>query len=290
MALLLLLVLLPFNIQASENFILTDPYTKSIAKPTHEIQIRLFQHGLKGQEKLIAEQLRHTETIFAQCPGIAVKITPLEYQALKSSTTQEKMTDFKGSKSYFTKDFLKFVTPFSNQRQSEVIDVHMTEYMNTEIRKTKKLNGATTYGQAFNPTLLNVYFNDPRPLHQQNPSLADLAGNRVFMAIGTVALQRNSFLKYPQMISKPRSYSLMAHELGHLIFENYNPDTGFYGDHWCPEAETHCEKGYLMSTGGNNDAYYTSLDGSKIIGFDPLPKLDSIQCEKLRTSKYVRKL
>lgn len=301
-----IMALLPFSVSLSawaegpntdsktssykEPYIQFDPYTITPPKATHEIKVRLFQHGLKNRENFIAEQLRYTETIFAQCPGLAVKITPIEYQALKSSTQQENMTEFKKDKIYYTKNFLKFVTPFSQNRPADVIDVHMTEYMDKEIRKTKKLNGPTTYGQAFNTTILNRIFLDPRPAHQQNPSLQDLAGNRVFLAINTVALQRNTFIKYPYAISKPRSYSLLAHELGHLIFENFVQQTGFYGDHWCPETNTFCEKGHLMSSGGNNDSYYTSLDGLKVIGFDPLPLLDTVQCEKLRTSRFVKRL
>lgn len=288
---ILLIILLPFSLWAADpTFINVDPYLKPTPAATHEIQIRIFQHGLKGKEKLIQEQLHYAETVFSQCPGLAVKITPIKFQNLKSSTQQENMTEFKGSTTFFTKRFLKFMTPFSSNRPQDVVDVHMTEYMNKDVRKTQKLDGQITYGQSFNPTILNHFFNDPRPSYQQNPSLKDLAGDRVFLAISTVALQRNSLTRYPYGISKPRSYSLLAHELGHLILANYDAQTGFYGDHWCPDAGTYCEKGYLMSSGGNNDAYYLSLDSSKIIGYDPLPLMDTLQCEKLRTSRLVHKL
>lgn len=276
--------------QAAISFFNNDPYVGSLSKPTHELQIRVIQHGLKGRDNLIAEQIRYAETALSQCPGVVVKITPIEYQKVKSSTNQEEMTTFKGSDIYYSKDFLNFAKPFALDRQNGPIDIHMTEFMNKEIRKTKKVTGQINYGQAFNMTSLNVIFKDPRSVSDQKIPLENLVGNSLYLAIETVALQRQTVTKYPQADSHPRSYSLMAHEIGHLLLEAYDPVAHFYGDHWCPAFNAPCEKGYLMSSGGNNDAYYTDKTSGKILGYDALPLLDNVQCERLRTSKYLKRL
>ena len=287
----LLVGFLLFSISAKAELTASDPYVTSPRTPTHQLDIRVIRHGLKGREAFIEEQIRATETVYSQCPGLVLKINVTERIDQPSATEQENSTDFIGNKSYVSPKFLDFMKPYAGDReQSKIIDVHMHEFLNEEIRKTKQVTGAIHFGQSFNDSILNRVFLDPRTETAPSPTLSELVGETVHLAIETVALNRSGGLKYKDKWSHPRNISLMAHEIGHLLLEAYDPVKNWYGDHWCPTLNDSCPDGFLMSAGGNDDNSYTVPNKNKVLGYDALPKLDAIQCDRLLNSSFIRRL
>lgn len=276
----LLLMLLPLSTFAQ--IVSTDPYKVTLSsKITHILPIRIIDHEVLD-EKFVKEQIRAAEVVYAQC-GIRIKLAITKKEIIPHTERQDELTVFENNQTLFTKGALELFAAVFPDKSQNVLDVHIVDHLRNEIRINQSTNdGMIEFGRSFNPILFgSIYFN----------ASAELAAQHVFIAAETVKLDTQTSMRYRgKGRSFPRHLSLLAHEIGHYLFEGQKLPFNVYRDHWCDGINNYCPVENLMSVGGFPDSRWKHETKDQFLGFDPLPKLDSRQCELMLLHPLIIKL
>lgn len=259
-------------VSASE-ILRSDPYLQELPqKADYLLPIRIINHGIPEYEQWTREQIRAAELIFSQC-GVRLKIQCVDREELPKSNEQDRLTYYQNDKAYFTPGALNIFEAVFAGKDPSVMDIHIVDHLNAEIRSSgSTINQEMSLGISFNPPLFGwIYHGTP----------VELAGQHLFVAAETVMYDKRNFIRLQGMRAYPRHLSLLAHEIGHQILESQRTPAPEYHDHWCTGQQDYCPSGNLMVGGGNEDRIWKHESRNKVLGFDPLPKLDSRQCRQL---------
>lgn len=260
-----------------------DPYQIKLNDLyTHQIDVRVLNHGLRESESWLNDQVRAMRVLYTQC-GINLKVNVVTWLNLPSTQVQDEIYGFEDRGLVMKNEVTAFFKSFARDRIEGSFDLHLVDYLNHGVRQSSSTrNQQVTSGTAFNPILFDWIIFGPD---------VQYAANSLFLAVETVKLkERESFIRINNLIGSPRSLSLLAHELGHLVMEGQDARDGHYRDHWCMESADYCEAGNLMSGGGNDDQVWRDPQSQRIKAYDLLPLVQVSQCQKLLEHPYLIRL
>jgi hypothetical protein len=260
-------------------------------KATHQINIRIINHGEPLKPWTLDAQLKSAETIFSQCPGATVKLNIISQIDLEPTTSGENLVVFNGFEQWLKGDFEEFFRPALRGRDFlNTIDVHITGYLDENARiehQTKGTISQLALGKAFTRATIDWFYLSERPGDEKFRLAQDT------LILSKETLEYAETRKYKMKIDgKLRSASafkssLLAHELGHILMDPQSKEThSIYTDHFCPDINDFCPRSNLMSGGG-----YTNYEfklGFFKKGYSPLPNLEKGQCDLL-TQHYLVK-
>lgn len=273
-----------FTLSAAQaELIEKDPYKMKLDRRfTHQINIRVLNHGLRGSDSWLKSQIKAMRVLYAQC-GMNLKVSVVSRLNLPSTQIQDEIYDFEDRGIVMKQKLITFFSSFASNRPKASFDIHLVDYLNKGVRQSSSThNHQVTSGIAFNPILFDwIIFG--KDVHY--------AANSLFLAVETVKLkEKDDFIRINNLIGRPRSLSLLAHELGHLVLEGQRPADGGYRDHWCMERMDYCGSDNLMSSGGNDDRLWLDPKTRKIKAYDPSPLIDQLQCQELLNHPYLIRL
>ena len=166
-----------------------------------------------------------------------------------------------------------------------------------EYKKHKRIS-VLGLGKAWANSTIDWIYHDHRI--EKEPKPADLAGDSLLIAGVTLGYSetRKRIQRDPNDKSKillkgfQRNSSLLAHELGHILFEPQSGETHKnYIDHYCPGVNDFCPDTNVLTAGGYEDYIYVDPEREKkVIGFSKLPEVEEEQCEVFRNHPKVTTL
>jgi hypothetical protein len=260
---------------------------------THEINVRIINHGDPLKPSTLDTQIKSAETIFSQCPGVTVRLNVISQIDLESTTSGENLVVFNGIEQWLRGDFEKFFRPSLSGRDFQnAIDVHITGYLDENARIEHQTKGSISQlalGKAFTRAAIDWFY------------LSELPGDEKFrLAQDTLILSKETLeyaetRKYKMKIdgklreASSFKFSLLAHELGHILMDPQRKETHrVYTDHYCPDINDFCPRSNLMSGGGYPN--YEFKMGVFKKGYSPLPNLEQGQCDLLIRHNLVKKI
>lgn len=259
-----------------------DPYAQNtLAKPSHVLPVRILNHGLVNGAKWIEKQIAAAEIIFYQC-GKRIELEIRSWEELPHTQDQDSLLVFKDDKMFFSEGARNIFNLTLPGKEPDVLDVHIVDHLNGEIRRTRSIEEQElALGQAFNPFLFGALWHG---------AAKEAAGQRLFVAQTSVELagEKRSIHMY-KSDGYSRHLSLLAHEIGHFLFE-ITERSEVYKDHWCHGLDDSCPFGNLMSAGGNTDMEWRNPRSNFVVGYEPMPKLTSNQCELMFKHPLLKKI
>lgn len=268
-----------------------------------ELHLRIIRHGVTPSPDLLEKQLRSAERIFSQCAGLKVRLKILDELNGPPTQLQDRLIAVGGGKQSVSEEFFDFFSPWIESRPAGTIDVHLVDHLNPYTREEHR-NGQhiveVLLGRAFNAWNINRLYSDPRATPPE--PLSHYAGDTVILAVETLEAvegrrnlirdRRAGSLDEPRYleVSISHEYSLLAHELGHILLEEQSGEEAFQ-DHRCPELGTYCPPDHLMKPGSYvNKVFYDGPEFRQVIGHSPLPRIEERQCEVLRAHSKLHQL
>lgn len=293
-----------------------DPYLLKThelqqSSPTHLLNLRLINHGIKNSAEELNKMIQAAEAIYSQCPGVNLRIqVSEEIETEKTRLSEQLMILEPGVLSGLSRSFFDFFKPWKEtpKRVQGSIDLHLVDYLLKTSREEYESTGKIHYmkiGQTFNEKTINL-------LHPASPGLEDLgepsefSGNSVILAFkawrqnntqmtiyykdkstdSRGKLLKNAIVRYRVVSS---NWTLLAHELGHILL-NVPQDLEDYKFHYCPDKGDFCDLDNLMSPGGDPAEEYLHPTENKVIGWTALPQLEPGQCALFESHPQVERI
>jgi hypothetical protein len=284
---------------------LTDPDVPRVGDHDYSVNVKFTNHGLTDLSADTVNRLvRSTEKIYSQCEGVNFHVHVVATVQAPYTTDQDDVTGATAGVLQLGDRFQKFYSQFPNNPESGIISVDLVDDMDPSIRADEHAGkqGESFLGQALPASVIDNLYQDNRSPQYRTGALSELGGNTIRLAMETLKISEankppvthinngTDIWGNPKMKVAFRSYesTLLAHEMGHILME-VQDGKGEYIDHYCPGAKKQCGPDMMMSPGGYNDRVYLRVPQMDTpIGYSPLAKVESAQCEALKRHPLVK--
>jgi hypothetical protein len=267
------------------------------------VNLRIVDEGVRNR-KDFEQMIAATELIYSQCPNVDFHVNVQTELVSRGHfrPTEAGAISSKSGNFIVPQDLLNsFATV---ERVPGVVDVHLVDHLTEENRSKTASGEQLSYvylGKSFPEATVKNY------LESENGPLSSVqissVANTLLLAMDTNHLVSGKYgylgqseiitrngkkelVPHRKMARLPQGRSLLAHELGHILFEagdHINPV-----DHYCPGLNKECPEEYVMSAGGSKEfGFYQPNKLDRPVGFTPLPLVDPQQCEFLKNHPLV---
>jgi hypothetical protein len=253
----------------------------------HTVELRFIYHDVTISQDLRDRLIRTTELIFSQCDSVDFHVKVSSEVKTGDSGFESEQTGSLNGRFTLKENFPRFFLPWRESRKPGVIDVHFV----------KEVKGVgTLYGKAYSESKVDALYvvDYPTPITNLKPS--EIVGDSIVISMKAIEQDEKRITYGRRKGSSIREKdfdrawttlqsTLLAHELGHILMEDMRTL-----DHGClGEPHNQCPRTNLMSAGGSDFAvYFKAPQFKEVLGYTPLPDVNTYQCDLLRKSPQIR--